>query len=176
MILCMVNRILFFNKYVVAIDALFILFSLCLPIISHILPFPLYVFEPMRLMLFSVMLLGRSKNNTLFMALLLPLLSCVFTNHPYFIKSILISIELIINVLLFYFLTKKINVFFSVIISIIISKLLYYIIKYMLIITSIIDGELISTPWYYQLSVMMAISILFAYFGKFLNKNERKVC
>ena len=70
------------------------------PALSHAAAFPLYRFEPMRLLLF-VAILYSSRRNALVMALWLPLLSLLTSGHPVFPKVVLIQGELVLNVLVF---------------------------------------------------------------------------
>jgi len=128
-----------------------------LPELSGLLNIPFYLFEPMRVVVI-ISLVHTSRNNSYLLAVLLPLISFVFSNHPSIAKSFILSGDLLLNVFLFYFLKKSYNVFLSMALSIILSKLAYYLAKYLLIQFSMIDGGLISTPLYIQLIIIVVLS------------------
>lgn len=133
------------------------------PAISHMVGIPLYLLEPMRIMLL-VSLFHTSQKNAYLLALVLPFFSLIISNHPSFIKAVVIATELILNVYLFFLLRKAIkNYFFPMFLSIIISKIYYYIIKYVFIFIGLMETELVSTPIYIQLSVGLVLSG-YAYF------------
>jgi hypothetical protein len=92
----------------------------------------------------------------------------VFTGHPIFIKAILISLELVINIIiLLVCLHQKWNFFISLVCSIIISKVCYYFMKYCAISFGLIDTELFSTGILLQIGTVFIISFfLFLLFRK----------
>lgn len=149
------------------IDLAIITFIYFLPALSHLTALPLYYLEPMRLaMLFAI--IHTSKKNALIIAVTLPIFSLLVSSHPGFLKAILITGELLVNLVLFYSLSRKITVFSAGLLSIIISKLLYYCSKYIFIQTQLIDGGLISTPLLVQLIIAVLVSI---YAGLMFNKS-----
>ena len=88
-----------------------------------------------------------SKKNAYFLAATLPMFSFLVSAHPVFLKTLLISGELFINVWLFFFLSEKINnKFGAMVLSIAISKIAYYLIKFTLLSFVLLEGNLISTP------------------------------
>jgi hypothetical protein len=134
-------------------------FIYMVPTISHLFSLPIYLIEPMRLMLILA-LVHTSKANAFIIALSMPAFSYFMSGHPLFPKMILISFELILNVLLFYGLMKKIKfVFPSIILSILLSKVMYYLIKFALIDFAILDTDLFSTPIYLQLIMTLIFSM-----------------
>jgi hypothetical protein len=138
-----------------------------LPTFSHIVGFPLYLLDPMRLAVLSSLFLLKDKNNAYILALTIPLFSFFVSGHPIFWKSILISIELIANVFFFMFLKNKIkSCFFSMFISIFFSKIVYYILKYGFVTIGLLNIEIISTSLLLQLFIALFISILFTLFYK----------
>jgi len=152
-------------------DLLALTFIFYLPAISHLLSFPLYLLEPMRIVII-LSLVHSTKNNSILLAALLPVFSFVISSHPHLLKSILISAELFLNVILFLFIYKKLgNAFYSMLMSILASKLFYYFIKYFLISFQILDSELISTPIYLQIIMTIIFS---TYAFVILNKNQFK--
>ena len=121
------------------------------PALSHLLNFPLYLIEPMRMMLILAMV-HTNKKNAYLLALTLPLFSYFISGHPLFIKMLLISFELSLNVFLFYLLIKYLSNYFTAAFgSIMLSKLAYYAIKFILLNSLLINGNLISTPIYIQI-------------------------
>lgn len=130
-----------------------------IPTFSHLFNFPFYYLDPMRLMVFLV-IIHTKKKNAYFIAATLPVVSYFTSSHPVLIKSLSMSVELILNVWLFYKLQNKLsNNFIISAASIFISKLAYYIIKYFMILVSLISVSIISTPLYFQVFTLLIISI-----------------
>ncbi|MFC2131025.1 hypothetical protein ACFLSQ_06285 [Bacteroidota bacterium] len=131
---------------IIAVTAIFFT-----PAISHMLSLPIYLFEPMRIIL-VLAIVHTNKWNAYFLAFSLPLVSFLFSGHPVFPKVAIVAIELLFNVMLFYLIADKIrNSFFAMGLSIIISKAVYYILKFGLISFLLLDSTLISTPIYIQI-------------------------
>lgn len=145
------------------------------PTFSHWLAFPLYILEPMRIMLLFVYFTSRNHNNALLIALTIPLFSMMVSGHPVFYKSILISMELFLNILFLGFLLEKIklNSLVSIFLSIIFSKIIYYALKYLLIALGLFEGNLVSTKFSIQLGVTAGLSIFFFLFNYLLKKNKQ---
>ena len=140
------------------IDFSLLLMIYFLPAISHLFAFPVYYLDPMRIAL-VVALVHTSKKNAYIIALTLPLFSFLISSHPQIIKSFLLSAELVITLSLFYLLKDKLkNVFTSLFISIIISKVIYYSLKFALISFALLDDRLFSTPFYFQLIAAILVS------------------
>jgi hypothetical protein len=136
-----------------------------IPSLSHALAFPLYMFEPMRIVLFTAYLFSRNHTNALILALTLPLFSMLSSGHPILPKALLMSGELFVNVLFFILLLKhtKWGVFLSLLSAIIASKLVYYGIKFLLIRGAVFEDRLISTPILTQVIIALVIAALFAF-------------
>lgn len=148
------------------IDLLLISFIYFLPALSHMLAFPVYYLDPMRIAL-VITLAHTTKRNSFLVALTLPIFSFLISSHPHIIKSLLISAELLINLGLFFWMSKKIkNVFISISVSIIASKIFYYAAKYILINKSVIDDALFATPIYYQSIVLLVLSVYLLFINK----------
>ncbi|MFW5792766.1 MAG: hypothetical protein ACOCWC_00680 [Bacteroidota bacterium] len=145
------------NYLSVLIDIMAISFVYFVPAISHLLNFPLYLIEPMRIMVI-IAIVHTNRTNALILAATLPLFSYLISGHPLIIKSGFIAIELIINVVLFYALIKKLQPFIALFSSILISKLLYYGMKYLSLVFLFPDDKLISTPLYIQLIMALVLS------------------
>jgi len=149
------------------IDFLALLFIAFAPALSHLVALPIYMLEPMRIMLI-ISIAHTSRKNSYIIALLLPLFSFIISAHPSVFKTLLISAELLLNVFLFSLLLKYIkNVFVSVLSSIILSKIFYYTTKFGMLNLGLINGELISTPIYLQVIVTLLLSgYLFLFYKK----------
>ncbi|MCB9207026.1 MAG: hypothetical protein H6611_06935 [Ignavibacteriales bacterium] len=128
------------------------------PVLSHLTALPIYYIEPMRLMLILA-IVHTSKKNAYILAATLPIFSFVISAHPVFLKTLLITGELLLMTWIFYFLSEKINnKFSSMIFSIGISKTFYYVIKFALLSAVLIEGSLISTPIFMQVLTTILFS------------------
>ncbi|MEW6195320.1 MAG: hypothetical protein AB1521_09205 [Bacteroidota bacterium] len=128
------------------------------PAISHLVSLPIYLLEPMRIML-VLSIVHTTKKNSYLIALALPVLSFVISSHPSIFKSALIISELMLNVYLFNLLIKYIkNNFAAMLGSILISKIYYYGVKFGLVSIGLISGELVATPVYLQLIIAVVLS------------------
>lgn len=153
------------------LDAFALLFVFFVPTISHLFSYPVYVFEPMRIMVILAIAHTHRKNVYL-LALTLPLFSFLVSAHPHLLKSFLISFELLLNVWLFYALQHKIkNIFAVTLISVAASKVVYYLIKFLLISALFIEGSLVATP----LMIQVGVSIIFAVYLAIFYKNNSKM-
>jgi len=96
------------------------------PFIARLLHLPFYMIEPMRLMVvLSIAHSGRL--NSYLLALTLPAFSWAVTGHPELLEMLVMTVEMIANVFLYYHLIRKSDsVFLSMIISIVVSKVLCY--------------------------------------------------
>lgn len=140
-------------------DLIALLAIYLVPAVSHLLSFPVYYLEPMRIMLILA-IVHTSRKNAYLIALTLPLFSFLISAHPSLIKTSLITGELLFNVWLFFFLSEKLsNKTLSVFLSIIASKLFYYLVKFLLINSAVMVGDLISTPIYIQIIMLFVLSV-----------------
>jgi len=140
-------------------DLAAITFIYFVPALSHLLSVPLYLAEPMRIILiFS--LLYTTRRNAYLLAFTLPLFSFLVSAHPVFLKTLLITAELTVNVWLFFILLKILkHAYKAIFISIAASKVFYYLVKFIFIRTAVLNSELISTPVYIQLILTVALSV-----------------
>lgn len=100
-----------------------------------------------------------SKENTYIIAVLLPAISYIFSSHPSVIKTFILSGDLLINIFLYFNLTKlKINKFLIMSVCIVASKIVYYLAKYLLIHFLVLKGKLIATPIYIQIMIVIILS------------------
>ncbi len=134
-----------------------------LPALTHLTSIPFYLFEPMRLaVVFCI--INTNKKNSFIIALSVPVISLIVSSHPGFAKSILITGELTLNVLLFYIFYKKPdNKFIAMLISILIAKLFYYSGKLLFINFGLLNGDLFSTPLWIQYLMIFLFSLYTAY-------------
>lgn len=156
------------NVRSIVLDILALAFIYFVPTISHLLNIPLYLVEPMRIMLILA-LAHTSKKNAYLLALTLPLFSFLISSHPNIFKALIITLELMLNVWLFYKLSTKVNQFVAIFSSIVISKVVYYLLKFGLISFAVIQTGLISTPIYLQLITTVVFS---GYLFFILRKNQ----
>lgn len=140
-----------------ALDVVLCACVLAIPALSHAVAFPLYRLEPMRLLLF-VAILASARRNALVMALALPLVSYLTSGHPVAPKFFLIQGELVINTVLFFAIWQRWRRFVpAAVVSVLASKVAYYGAKAVLIQAAMLEGQLISTPFAYQLGVLAII-------------------
>jgi hypothetical protein len=153
---------------IVFLDVLIIGLAYMIPALSHILPLPLYYLDPMRLFVLFGYFISRSQKNGYVLAVTIPLFSMWATGHPVFVKSLLILMELSVNIYLFQILSRffSINIFWKIWISIIFSKFIYYLLKYICLQLTWIDGTLISTPVVVQLLTITFVSTVIFLFSK----------
>jgi hypothetical protein len=164
------------NLDVILINLIGLLLITFLPAISHILPVPIYLLEPMRWIVISAVIFA-NKKNAYILAIALPLISYLLSSHPYLIKSILISFELLANVFLISIFINWIrNVFLVAFTSILLSKLVYYSLKFLFIKFMIIEGDLISTPLVIQFVIAITMGIYVSLFYKNFKRNFTKQC
>ena len=139
---------------IIALSVIYII-----PTVSHIIGFPLYYLDPMRLMVFLI-IIHTDRKNSYIIAGTLPLVSFLTSSHPVLLKSLIMSTELVINVWIFYKLSDLLkNSFISALFSIVIAKGIYYAVKYLMVSMSLISSDIIATPLYFQLIVILTISV-----------------
>ena len=157
------------SRLTVITDIVVLALVYCIPAFVHATQFPLYYFEPMRLLLFAAYLISRNHTNAYLLAITLPLISTIFPpHHPPVYKAVIMSLELFVNVACFHWMINKFKwpaaiLFF---ISTVISKIFYYGFKYIFIKLALIEGALITTDLLTQLATLICLSILFAVFYK----------
>lgn len=141
------------------LDGFLLLVIWLVPTISHALAYPVYLFEPMRVVLFGAILFS-GRTNAYLMAFGLPLFSFLTSGHPVAPKFFLIQVELVANAALLHFLLGRGRSFlFAAPASIIAAKVLYYAGKFLLLEEAMLDGRLVSTPWGFQLAVIGVLTL-----------------
>lgn len=145
----------------VIVDILSLFVVYYIPTISHHLIFPLYMLDPMRIVVFACILLSGSRINSYIFAITIPFFSYFVGGHPVLLKSFIIGMELLVNMMLFWSLIRKWqNVFVVTFVSIIVAKVIYYITKIFVVEIGWLQMDIISTPFYVQGLVALAISVL----------------
>ena len=151
-------------------DLAAIAFIYFIPAISHMLSFPLYLLEPMRIVLILA-LVHTHRINALVLAVTLPFFTFLVSGHPILPKAILISGELVINVLLFFAIASRVKSnFVAILSSIVLSKMLYYFAKFLLIQAAVLEMGLVSTSLWIQATTTLVFSV---YVALFFRKNKQ---
>jgi hypothetical protein len=146
------------NYKSILFDILALAFIYFVPALSHLFNVPIYLVEPMRIMLILA-LVHTTKTNAYLIALTLPLFSFLISSHPNIFKGLIMTIELLLNVWIFFEISKRIrNQFVSMISAIVISKIIYYVLKFALISFAVLESGLISTPIYLQVITSIIFS------------------
>jgi len=159
------------NTKSIILDLFALAFIYFVPTLSHLLNIPIYLVEPMRIMLILA-LAHTSKKNAYLIALTLPLFSFLISAHPNIFKALIMTMELLLNVWLFYKLSAKVNKFIAIFSSIVISKVVYYLLKFGLISFAVLQTGLISTPIYLQIITSVVFS---SYLFFILHKRQRTI-
>lgn len=155
-------------------DAAALALIFLIPAISHLLRVPLFLYEPMRIIL-VIALIHTNKKNAIILAVTMPVVSLIFSGHPVFVKSLIMIVELLTNVLLFFYFKKIIrNSFLVIFLSIVLSKLFYYLIKLIMIKSLLLYSSLVSTPIFYQVLITFLLSA-YIYFYTDLLKSKKPV-
>ncbi len=153
------------------IDFAALAFIYFVPSIAHLLNFPVYMIEPMRLMLILSMA-HSTRNNSYLLALTLPFFSLVVSSHPEFYKMLVITSELVLNVFLFYFLAGKLrNAFLAMLTAIITSKLFCYFLYFLFFTPAFLKSE--ATPVF--LLVQLITTIIFSVYVFLISVRINKI-
>jgi hypothetical protein len=148
------------------IDTVALAFIYFTPVIAHLIAFPVYMIEPMRLMVILSMA-HSSQRNSYLLALTLPLFSYIATSHPEFFKMTIITAELGLNVFFFYWLSGRMkNVFLAMIIAIITSKVVCYIMYLIFFSFAFVRNEADPLFLFVQLTTMILFSAYIFIFWK----------
>ena len=142
-----------------------------LPSLSHLTGIPFYFLEPMRIVVLLSLFFTYGWNSLL-LALTIPLFSFLIATHPAIFKVLLVTVDLTLNILLFFFFTRRIKqTYLALFLSIGISKIIYYLLKYAFIQFNLVEGALVTTSLYIQMLLMVVLSFLTALWGNRL-KNK----
>ena len=140
-----------------ALDAVLLTVACLVPAASHLLAVPLYMLNPMLAILLAGILIGRDWRNSLVLALLLPLVSCLLTGMPAVDKMFCMMAELATMAALFGWLSRKWAVLPTVLTAIVAGKAVYYLLKAVII----APAALVGTAWWMQLGAVILWGGLF---------------
>lgn len=152
------------------LDVAAIAFVFFVPAMSHLTGIPIYLAEPMRIMVILA-LLHTHRGNAWALALILPAFSYFVSGHPYPIKMAIITMELLINVALFQLLISKTKPFIAMAAAIVVSKLFYYLAKYLVVMAGLLQMELFATP----ILIQVATTLIFSLYAYIILKNTHSL-
>ena len=144
---------------------LLLLVALCsIPALSHLSGISFKYAEPMRIALFTGMLLVSEKRNTYFLAALFPIFSLLTTGMPIPVVCGMMVVELIANVFVYYWLYNKkiINSFFALLLSIIAAKTLFHILKWIAMSAALLSSGVLVGEWRIQLAASLLLAVFFS--------------
>jgi hypothetical protein len=134
------------------------------PAFAHFASIPVYMIEPMRLML-VLALVHTNRMNAWVLAAILPLFSYLVSGHPVPLKMIVITIELLANTGLFFLLVRRrVSPFFAMLFAISSSKVFCYSLYMLLFPWSFVVAEA-QTAF---LMIQGAVTILLASYTAFI--------
>ena len=146
------------------IDIFLIAIAYMLPVLAHRTAFPLYWFDPMRVVVLAGLLWTANRKNAFLLALTVPLFTFGLTGHPLLLKGLLIAAELTVNLLLLAWMERKTgSIFWGMLFSILLSKVFYYLLKGLLVFTLWPAEPLVGGSFGIQLAVAVGISLCFAW-------------
>lgn len=143
------------------VDALVLVSFYLTTVFAHILPFPLYKLDPMKILVLITVIYSK-RGNALGIATALPILSFLSTGHPVFPKFMIMSVELIVFAFVFGTLAQRkssgLVVFLG---AVLLSKGAYYLIKAGVIALGFLDQTLISTDFYTQIQALVILGAVY---------------
>ena len=156
------------------LDIIAVVFIIFLGDISRFIGYPVYILDPMRMMVILAIAFTPRWNGWI-LALLLPLVSYFLGAHPTIIKTSLMMAELLLNVWLFWFLLDKTKMsLLAILLSIVFSKVVYYLFKYLCIQLGWLSGELVATPLDIQVITTVSFSVFVFLVFLFNGKPKRR--
>jgi hypothetical protein len=145
------------------IDIVLISIAYILPVLAHRAAFPLYRLEPVRAVVLVGLLWTANRKNAVLLALTVPLFTFWLAGHPVMPKGLLIAAELLVNVLFFVWMERKVrSLFLCMLFSILVSKAVYYLLKWLLVSSLLPAQPLVGTGLGVQLAVAVGMSLCFA--------------
>ncbi len=154
------------------VDAVIIALFCITPAIMHLFGLSYHYFEPMRIALFAGMLIVGNHQNSYLLAAVLPISSMILSGMPTPIICALMVVELLLNVKLFYWLTKLgKNAIVGMLVSIIVSKVVFRLLKCLCVSGIAFNTANLMANWQSQL--IMSI-VLACGFGLLLKLTEKK--
>ena len=154
-------------RKVVLLDLVAFAIVFFVPVLAHRINFPVYMIEPMRLMVI-ISVAHSTKANSFLLAFTLSLFSYAVSGHPELLKTVVMTVEMGVNVFLFYFLLSKLHsVFFSMVTAIITSKVLCYALYLVLFSMSFLKEEAETS---FLIAQVVTTLLFSAYVSFFLKK------
>lgn len=141
------------------LDAALLTLICLIPAASHLLAVPLYMLNPMLAILLAGILLGRDWRNALVLAVLLPVVSCLFTGMPTAPKMVCMMAELATVAGVLHLLARRWNAALAVFAAILAGKGVYYALKALIL----APATLVGTEWWIQLLAALLWGGLFAW-------------
>ncbi len=129
--------------------------------VAHILPFPLYKLDPMKIIVL-VTVIYSTRWNSVAIAAALPVLSFLSTGHPVFPKFLIMSSELMVFAfVLSSFRIRQLKGIISFLSAVLISKILYYMIKSGVIAMGYLDQAFIPSDFYTQIQALVISALVY---------------
>lgn len=145
----------------VAMNAVLVGLSLLIPTMSHLTALPLYQLNPMLLLMLAGILIGKSRYNSLLLAVALPFVSYLIVGMPSATKALCMAAELSTLSLVFPLLlgarTTTVATWYSIVVAMLCGKIVYYLMKALLI-----GGTLVETDPTLQILTLAGYGLLFA--------------
>ena len=157
---------------VVLVDAMVLLSFYMTIVFAHVLPFPLYQLDPMKILVL-VTVMYSTRWNSVTIAAVLPVLSFLSTGHPIFPKFLIMSMELMIfSWVMSFLIQKQSGAVMTFISAILVSKLAYYAIKAGAIGFGVLNQQLVSTELWVQLQAIILLGVIYAMIQYFQNHHQ----
>ena len=144
------------------LDGVLVAMACLIPAASHMVALPLYMLNPMLALLLAGMLIGRDWRNSLVLAVLMPLVSCLLTGMPAADKMVCMMAELATVAGMYAWLQRHWAVLPAVLMSIVAAKVVYYALKAVVVAPAMLVG----TDWKVQLGAVLLWGGLFAVLRK----------
>ena len=155
----------------ILIDVVIIALFCVTPAIMHLFGLSYHYFEPMRVALFAGMLIVADKKNSYLLAAILPISSMILSGMPTPLICALMVVELMLNVMLFYLLTKPgKNAIAGMFISIIVSKVVFRLMKCLFVSSIAFNSANLLANWQSQLIMSIVLACAFGLLMKLTEK------
>lgn len=157
----------------VALNAVLVGLSLLIPTMSHLTALPLYQLNPMLLLMLAGILIGKSRYNSLLLAVALPFVSYLIVGMPTATKALCMAAELSTLSLVFPLLlgtrTTTVATWYSIVVAMLCGKIVYYLMKALLI-----GGTLVETDPTLQILTLAGYGLLFAAISVGVRRSQDK--
>lgn len=152
------------------IDASLLAAACLIPAMSHLLALPLYLLNPMLMVVMTGMLLAGDRWNGYLLALAVPFATCIVAGMPTPLGALCMVCEYGTVVTVFNLMGRQRSgfwgIFGSVLVAIVAGKAVYYLSKWILV----RPEQLIGTSILWQVVSVMAITATFAFFWNRKNR------